>query len=277
MYDRFVAGSEDQIRTTLDILANEGAKRGLYLTKHKCELWSIVDLPSVDREVTRNTGNHFKVLGAAVGSPEIVSSWLQKRVQKVVSLLENLSNLDDLQSALGLFRFCLGTPKLVYSLCTNTPTRDLIDVLKAFNSSQWAALDQIIGTLTCDNEWKQSTLPINISGLGVRQSQEQYTAAYVGSVLASNDLVQKIPNQHVSDNGVFRVPYTSLDSFNLNSYTQKKIQEAVDTKKFSELQRNQSPNRKKSKTAITLPQSRAWLAAPAVPAFGLYLSQWISN
>ena len=103
--DGFVAGSEDQIRTTLDILANEGPKRGLYLRKDQCELWSIVDLPSVDREVTRNMGNGFEVLGAAVGSPEFVSSCLQKRVRKVVSLLDNLSYLDDPQCALGILRY----------------------------------------------------------------------------------------------------------------------------------------------------------------------------
>ena len=40
---------------------------------------------------------------------------------------------------------------IVYSLRTNTPTRHLIDVLKVFDSSQRDALDQIIGTVTCDN------------------------------------------------------------------------------------------------------------------------------
>ena len=268
--DGFVAGSEDQIRTTLDILANEGPKRGLYLRKDKCELWSIVDLPSVDREVTRNMG---KVLGAAVGSPEFVSSCLQKRVQKVVSLLENLSYLDDPQCALGILRYCLGTPKLVFSPRTNTPTRHLIDVLKVFDSSQRNALDQIIGTVTCDNAWMQSTLPINISGLGVRQSQEQYRAAYVGSVFASDDLVQKITNQRASDSRVFKELYASLEPFNLNSYTQKKIQEAVDTEKFSELLTNQSSNREKARLqSLCLPHSGAWLAAPPVHALGLHLS-----
>ena len=271
MDDGFVAGSEYQIRT-LVILANEGPKRGLYLRKDKCELWSIVDLPSVDREVERNTGNGFEVLGAAVGSPEFVSSCLQKRVQKVVSLLENLSYLDDPQCSLGILRYCLGTPKLVYSLRTNTPTRHLIDVLKVFDSSR-DALDQIIGTVTCDNAWKQSTLPINISGLGVRQSQEQYRAAYVGSVLASDDLVQKTTNQRASDSRVFKELCESLEPFNLNSYTQKKIQEAVDTEKFSELLGNQSPNREKARLkSLCLPHSGAWLVAPPVPALGLHLS-----
>ena len=247
-------------------------KGGLYLRKDKCELWSIIDLPSVDREVTRNMGNGFEVLGAAVGSPEFVSSCLQKRVQKVVSLLENLSYLDDPQCALGILRYCLGTPKLVYSLRTNTPTRHLIDVLKVFDSSQRDALDQIIGTVTCDNVWMQSTMPINISGLGVRQSQEQYKAAYVGSVLASDDLVQKITNQRASDSRVFKELYESLELFNLNSYTQKKIQEVVDTEKFSELLRNQSSNREKARLqSLCLPHSGAWLAAPPVPALGLHL------
>ena len=170
--DGFVAGSENQIQTTLDILANEGPKRGLYLRKDNCEPLSIVDLPSVDREVTKNTGKGFEVLGAAVGKPEFVSSYLQKCFQKVVLLLENLSYLDDLQCALGILRYCLGTPKLVYSLRTNKPTRVLIDDLKVFDSSQWDALDQIIGFVNCDNAWKQSILPINVSGLGGRQLQE---------------------------------------------------------------------------------------------------------
>ena len=269
--DGFVAGSDDQTRTTLDILANEGPERGLYLRKDKSELWSIVDLPSVDREVTRNMGNGFEVLGAAVGSP--VVSCLEKRVQKVVSLLENLSYLDDPQCALGILRYCLGTPKLVYSLRINTPKRHLIEVLKVFDSSQRDALDQIVGTITCENAWMQSTLPINISRLGVRQSQEQYRAAYVVSVLASDDLVQKITHQRTSDSRVFKELYAGLEPFNLNSYTQKKIQEAVDTEKFSELLRNQSSNREKARLqSFCLPHSGAWLAAPPVPALGLPLS-----
>ena len=119
----------------------------------------------------------------------------------------------------------------------------------------------------------QSTLPINISGFGVQLSEEQERAAYVGSVLASDDLVQKITDQRASDSRVFKELYASLESFNLNSYTQKKIQEAVDTEKFSELLRNQSSIREKARLqSLCLPQSGAWLAAPPVPALGLHLS-----
>ena len=46
--DGFIAGSEDQIKQTLEILANEGRERGLILRKDKSELWWINVLPSVD-------------------------------------------------------------------------------------------------------------------------------------------------------------------------------------------------------------------------------------
>ena len=66
--DGFIAGSEDQIKQTLEILANEGPERGLKFRKDKCELWSTKNLPSVDQAVKRNLGNGFEFLGVAVGS-----------------------------------------------------------------------------------------------------------------------------------------------------------------------------------------------------------------
>ena len=53
LYVGFIAGSEDQIKQTLEILANEGPQRGLILIKDKSELWSIKDLPSVDQAVKK--------------------------------------------------------------------------------------------------------------------------------------------------------------------------------------------------------------------------------
>ena len=72
---------------------------------------------------------------------------------------------------------------------------------------------------------------------------------------------------------VFKELCTSHEPFDLNSYKQKKIQEAVNTEKFSELLRNHSPNREKARLqTLCSPQSGAWLAAPPVPALGLHLS-----
>ena len=67
-------GSEDNIKQALENLANEGSERGLLLRKDKYELSSINDLPSVDDAEKRKFGNHFNVLGAALGSKEFLSS-----------------------------------------------------------------------------------------------------------------------------------------------------------------------------------------------------------
>ena len=206
--DGFLAGSEDQIRTTLDILANVCPKRGLYLRKDKCELWSIVDLPSVDQEVTGNTSNGFGSTGCRSRITRICLFLLAETCSEGCVALGKFELSGRSSMCFRHTSFLDRDNKLVYSLRTNTPTRDLIEV---FDSSLRDALDQIIGTVTCDNAWKQSTLPINISYLGVRQSQQQYRAAFVGSVLASGDLVQKITNQRASDSRVFKELYTALN------------------------------------------------------------------
>ena len=189
--DGFIAGSVDQIKQTLEVLANEGPERSLILRKDKCELWSIKDLPSVDQAVKRNLGNRFEILGAAVGSKEFVASCLKRRVQKILSMLDNLHH-------------CLGTPKLVYSLRTNTPSNEMLEVLKSFDDGQREVLDQIIGSIIDDDAWQQSSLPISLSGLGVRQSQEQYKSAFVGSILASDELVNKITSRRPSESDTFK-------------------------------------------------------------------------
>ena len=92
-------------------------------------------------------------------------------------------------------------------------------------------------------------------------------------MLACDDVVQKITNQRASDSRVFKELYTSLEPLNLNSYSQKKIQGAVDAEMFSELLRNQSPNREKARLqSLCLLLSGAWLAELPVPALGLHLS-----
>ena len=61
--DGFIAGSEDQINQTLEILFNEDLERDLISEKDKCQLCSIKDLLFVDQATKKNLGNGFEVLG----------------------------------------------------------------------------------------------------------------------------------------------------------------------------------------------------------------------
>ena len=48
-------------------------------------------------------------------------------------MLDNLHHLSDPQCALGIPRNCLRTPKVVYFLRTNTPSNEMLEVLKNFD------------------------------------------------------------------------------------------------------------------------------------------------
>ena len=109
------------------------------------------DLPSVDQASNRNLGNGFEVLGAAVCSKELFTSSLKRKVQIVLSMLDNLHQLSDPKCALVVPRYCLRTRTLVYSLRTRTPSNEILEVWKSFNDGQREVLDQIAGSIVGDD------------------------------------------------------------------------------------------------------------------------------
>ena len=79
----------------------------------------------------------------------VLKIWALQLVQKNLSLLvsrgdvenflfrlDNLHHLNDPRCALGILCYCLGTPKLVYSLRNNTPSNEMLVVLKNFDDDQ---------------------------------------------------------------------------------------------------------------------------------------------
>ena len=216
-------------------------------------------------------GNGFEFQGAAVGSKEFFASCLKRRFQKTLSILGNLHHLNDPQCALSILRYCLGTQKLVYTLGTNTPLNEVIEVLKSFDEGQREKLDQIVGSISGDGAWKQSSLPISLSGLGIRQSQDQYKGAFGGSITASEELLNEIDvPQKVT---LLKELHMSLEPFNLFSHTRRKIHEAVDKDKSAALIRNQTSAREKARLqSQCLLHSGAWLAPPPITALGIQLS-----
>ena len=73
-----------------------------------------------------------------------------KRVIKLEELLDNLAYVDDPQCALVILRFCLGAPKMVYSLRCNTPSDKSNKFLLNFDLVQCATFEGILGVLMSD-------------------------------------------------------------------------------------------------------------------------------
>ena len=59
--------------------------------------------------------------------------------------------------------------------------------MRTFDDGQREVLDQIVGTIICDDSWNNFSLPIGLSRLGVRRSHEQYKGAFMGSIIASHE------------------------------------------------------------------------------------------
>ena len=107
-------------------------------------------MTKIDSLIKGNCVDGIEILGAAIGSDAFVSSCLLKRVKTLEELLENLAYGDDPQYALGILRFCLGAPKMVYSLRCNSPSDESNKILQKFDSVQRATFEGILEVFLSD-------------------------------------------------------------------------------------------------------------------------------
>ena len=209
---------------------------------------------------------------SAAGNPSFVPASLRKRVNKIEKLLDNLTYLDDPPCALGIFRSCLGAPKMVYSLRCTTPSDESSVILQDFDNLQRTTFEIMLGTVISDKAWKQACLPISKTGVGISQAVDQLKVAFVGSVSQAGALVEQITCEKITDNQIFKQTVEELKNLEISQYTQHKIQEALDDAAFSDLLGNQISNREKARLiSLTLPQSGAWLSTPPIPSLGFHL------
>ena len=66
----------------------------------------------------------------------------------------------------------------------------------------------ILETVLLEEFWTQATLPANLSGLSVRQCQNQYQASYSGSVHSSDDFVPRTAGENPKNFKDYQDPYS---------------------------------------------------------------------
>ena len=99
--------------------------------------------------------------------------------------------------------------------------------------------EKILGTVLPEESWTQASLSITLSGMGVRQCQDQYKESFVGSVLSSEDLVSKMTRESRPKNcQVYQDFYSSIAQLDISNPSQKTIQHALENKKFHGLKDN---------------------------------------
>ena len=158
-------------------------------------------------------------MGAAIGNPSFVAASLRKRVNKIEKLLDNLAYLDDPHCALGILRSSLGAPKMVLSLRCNTPSEESSVNMQDFDNLQRTTFEKMLGTVISDNAWKQACLPISKTGVGIRHAVDQLKAAFVGSVLQADALVEQITGEKITDKQIFNETVEELKNLEFSQYT----------------------------------------------------------
>ena len=194
----------------------------------------------------RNCVDGLEILGAAIRSDAFVSSCSLKRAKNLEEILVNLAYVDDPQCALAILRFCLGAPKLVYSLRCNSPSDESNKILRKFDSVQRATFEGIPGVLLSDTSWDQACLPINKTDVEIRRSADQVQAAYVGSVFQSSVLVGKLTGHNPTEDISFVKAVEELSEIATTYPSQRKIQEELDNSALDNLLGKQSSIKEKA-------------------------------
>ena len=176
---------------------------GLEVNPTKCELYLI-------RPDTKGSNNTFEkfcnaspgqcnvkllhsrdltLLGAPI-LPEAIQGVLLAKIESLKLMTERLTEIGA-HEALFLLRNCFSIPKLTYFLRT-APCFTKSDILKNYDNFIKVSLQTILNIQLDEPAWCQSTLPINLGGLGLKLATEVALSAYLSSACSSKSTVKFI-------------------------------------------------------------------------------------
>ena len=209
--DGGLLGRLAELREAVDIVLEYGPPRGLLLSTKasssnpKSTIWC----PSATRAsqlgedpldmgipLVREPG--IVLLGSPIGSVQYERSALQTIVDKVKEILDRLPLMEDPHSEYVLLRSCLSILKVMFTLRTTNPTNHA-DVWLEFDRNIRDALCRILGAALSHTQWKQATLPVSSGSLGLRTASDHCSAAYISSILSSQELKMQILDQTADD------------------------------------------------------------------------------
>jgi hypothetical protein len=192
--DGALAGDVRDIMVALKLIERHGPELGLKLNLLKCEIYS----PSAanfsdtfDHDdlggcflphdlKLRYTSPNFSLLGAPIGDAAFCSGEVAKLRKSNQLILTRLCQLNDLQCALLLLRFCVCYCKCVY-LSRTTPPGFIQDELRLIDAEIRSCFERMSGLQVTDVAWSQAQLPVSDAGLGLRSSARHCAAAFISS------------------------------------------------------------------------------------------------
>ena len=207
--DGTLGGACDDVLRDLSMVEDVAGQLGLQLNREKSEV-VCCDPHMLRSFLSAAPGFHVTSPEdvTLLGSPlsDSVDDCILEKVQ-TLKILEDRIQRFQLQDALLLLRYSLAAPRMIYLLrtspCFSSPSLYTFDEL----------LRRILSSIcnmpiaTMDKLWMQASLPVRYGGLGLRSVVQLAPSAFLSSVNATYDLVDRLLPL-----GVRPVPYVEMEA-----------------------------------------------------------------
>ena len=162
---------------------------------------------------------------------------IQGLLNKTFSLQSLITELDNPQIELHLLRSCLSTCKVIH-LLRSVPIGDIGNIINHFDLNLRSSLSQIMHCTLTDEAWLQATLPLRLSGLGLREASPLAPIAFASSCALAHSIASKIsPDYQATLIGVMSTlnHLTNLSFTPPPTGTQASMQAEADARRFNHL------------------------------------------
>ena len=294
--DGILAGVKADIIKALQIIIEEGSRRGLRLsTLYTCpsdpksRVWCSASTEEVSDPlglgIPRIQEEGFIHLGSPIGSHKFIEESLSAVVKKVGDIIDKLHLLQDSHFEFVILRSCLSIPKVTYNLRTTPPSAATSKVWIEFDILIRDALSKLLGCNLAENEWKQAQLPLHLGGLGFRGAPSHSSSAFLGSILRSEELIHQILNLG-REGGAQNYPLNMEEALahlsimlgepsvltfdQVQSESQKSLSYRLDTRNHELFIQSLTSDRSKARLgSLGLPNAGAWLNVVPRKSLGL--------
>ena len=206
-----------------------------------------------------------------IGPDSFFDNTIGKKIDNVLYYQDKLSDLEDPQLELLLLQSCLSLYKVNHLLRT-FPSGKVNCHLEKFDTKLRSCLEAISCLSLSDSSWKQATLLVCHSGLGLRESCRTAPTAFTGSCNSTRDLIRRllgyaqspvlliVPGEMSSHEHLLSM-MQSTTQVDLWSSTQHQLQEILDKSLFLHVKNSMSLRNQARLHTISTPHAGSWLGA----------------
>ena len=284
--DGTIAGEWNAVLDDFRMILAAERETGVCINPAKCELIIIDEENDHHRVITEEFRNiapqidlvnkeDLKMLGAPVLATSI-DRILEEKLCDLRRMTTRLKEIDA-HDALFLLRHCFALPKLMYFLRASPSYKS--DILHRYDEEMKSSLEGIINTKLTDDGWKQSSLPVNRGGLGIRSAVDLALPAFIASTHATNMTVLNTlptdygnePNHSLAEATLRWTQVTGITDPTWSS-EQAVWDEPIVSAKLNEVMRGAQDETSRARIlAASFEHSSHWLNAIPIASLGLKL------